>query len=263
MSRVGGRVLQGSYLDCAAPALPQSASGRNVTVLLQLLLQTPVAAAVDAWKGIGNPAVSIVGGQALTTLDVSVVYPYSAINGSSRTATSQQQLRRESVSTTNWRSTVYGDKLMFTYTVNGERCGCDMEPSTVCDACGTHLRCVVVVTRFPFAWMPRICIPVVVVVAGVFLGPRANDACAGVCGGANSTRDCAGQCFGPAVIDDCDYCTGGVTGRVYNSCDEECFVNTARCTGQRASLPHAGWGGGGLCSEVVSLSCRCVVASVA
>ena len=107
---------------------------------LQLVLQTPVAAAVDAWRGIGDPAVAIVGGQALTTLDVSAVYPYSAINGSGPTPTSQQLLRGVSESTKNWRGAVYGDKLMFTYTVNGERCGCDLEPSTLCDACGMRWR---------------------------------------------------------------------------------------------------------------------------
>ena len=54
---------------------------------------------------------------------------------------------------------------------------------------------------------------------------------AGVCGGRNVTRDCAGQCFGPAVIDDCQICTGGTTGHVYDGCDESCFADADRCKG--------------------------------
>lgn len=41
----------------------------------------------------------------------------------------------------------------------------------------------------------------------------------GVCAGANASQDCAGVCDGEAVIDACNFCTGGTTGRPISESD--------------------------------------------
>ena len=61
----------------------------------------------------------------------------------------------------------------------------------------------------------------------------------GVCGGQNATRDCAGQCFGSAIVDDCNVCTGGITGAVFDSCSESCFADTDRCSSSSTCLAVA------------------------
>jgi hypothetical protein len=78
-------------------------------------------------------------GMAVTTLDISSVYPVTLLNSSAGTnATGHSRLRRAAVAG-NWRSAVYGSKLMYTYVPSGQTCGCDIAVSTECDSCGAFM----------------------------------------------------------------------------------------------------------------------------
>ena len=123
---------QGPVLLCTAPT-PMLTPTSNLTVLLRLLFLTPVADATARWRGIGYPASHIENGVAVNVLDVSAMYSVDIVNRTTPASTSR--LRR-AAGTGAWRSYVYADKLMFTYTVNGETCGCDVDSLTTCDACG-------------------------------------------------------------------------------------------------------------------------------
>jgi hypothetical protein len=109
----------------------------NLTVLLRLLMLTPIAAPSDQWQGIGFSALDVEAGLAVTPLDVTSVYAINLINASAVVNGTAQRLRRVEVVNGQWRDGVYGDKFMFTYTSAGEVCGCDLGAGTSCDACGT------------------------------------------------------------------------------------------------------------------------------
>jgi hypothetical protein len=130
-------ICQGSFVECTAPPpLLPSPSG-NLTVLVRLLMLTPIAASEDLWRGIGGPAVIEVSGMAVTPLDITSVYVLGLVNSSAAINGTNNRLRRVTAYDDDWRAGVYGDKFMFTYTRAGELCGCDLNPMTTCDACGT------------------------------------------------------------------------------------------------------------------------------
>jgi hypothetical protein len=133
-------LLQGSYTDCVAPSQPfwnPSTATKNLTVLVQVLVLTPLVG--DDTAGIGPPSIQVMEGMAVTTLDISSVYPVTLLNSSAGTnATGHSRLRRAAVAG-NWRSAVYGSKLMYTYVPSGQTCGCDIAVSTECDSCGAFM----------------------------------------------------------------------------------------------------------------------------
>lgn len=92
--------------------------------------------------------------------------------------------RRLSTSLPDWRSSVFTFATQYTYTASGVVCGCDVNPTSVCDACGVC------------GGANR-----TVDCAGSCFGAAAVDAC-GVCAGgttgnvANADMDCDGVCFG-------------------------------------------------------------------
>ena len=142
-------LLQGRYIECAAPQPLAPLTSSNMTVLLRLLLLSPVAAPGDQWRGIGYPAINIHDNMAVTVVDVTSVYDIDLVVGSNSSTSSTRRLRRAAVASGDWRPMVYGDKFMFTYTVNGERCGCDVDSTSTCDGCGRYR---------PTPWLPNLAI---------------------------------------------------------------------------------------------------------
>jgi hypothetical protein len=145
-NRYGCTPEQGSYIQCTAP--PQSAwnasASINYTVSLRLFLQTPIfnATLMPSGRGIGNAASSILDVEhaVITPLAVSSVYAVGLLNRSGLTMDTHTLRRASTVPTglgsSSWRSTVYGDSFMFTYTSGGAACGCDVDANSKCDVCG-------------------------------------------------------------------------------------------------------------------------------
>jgi hypothetical protein len=121
---------QGSVVTCIAPAQPSWDGASNFTVRVDVLLYTPYTPGSASGRGVGPPADDIDDASVVSTLPVTAVMAVGLVHNSTASAARG-----------SWRNIVYGSRLMYTYMASGSGivCGCDLDPSTVCDACGKHV----------------------------------------------------------------------------------------------------------------------------
>jgi hypothetical protein len=134
-------VVQGSYVECTVPPHPGFDGVRNLTVTVDVVAVPTLAGVAPPSRGIGVDDLTVGSDVAMALQTMSVVEA-SVVSGVAGGSSSGKRLlnglRKGNASKAilrPWAVSLYGFRMSYTYTLS-ERCGCDLDPASACDACG-------------------------------------------------------------------------------------------------------------------------------